>query len=55
MKVLKKFRYSITALALVGALAAPVIAQAEGWICICEITEDGGICICFPEAEESER
>jgi len=55
MEMLKEFRHSIMALALVGALTAPIIAQASTWVCYCEITDDYWICVCFPEAEESER
>jgi len=54
MKLLKKFRHSVIALALIGALTVPVIAQAVTWTCVCKVTDDYWICICVPETEDSE-
>jgi len=54
MKLLKKFRHSVMTLALIGALTAPVIAQAATWICYCEITDEYWICVCFPEKPDAE-
>jgi len=55
MKMLKKLRHSVMGLSLAVALIAPVTAQASAWICLCEITEEYLICVCFFDAEYEEN
>jgi len=54
MKMLKKVRNSVIALALVGALTIPMAAQAAYWWCVCEIGEDYWICYCVVDNDSDE-